>query len=443
MRKLTALLFAVALVLGTATLANAANTYTWQLIEGPNALEVWPNEANAANIFEANGGLLGRINDEAVLAVGGDVFAAGPGSCQLAPSFDCEAGSPPAFLLPAGSAEPGAPPIDSECNRQVTGCNTIPVDNPPGSHGGHTDLTKGEYSYMVIHTSTIGTQIGGKGVSFFSGSYTAAQQPYVCNDCPTTGHGKDIANQVAMDNTGSGSQVETLDVSMWGTQSSAPFGHFSLSLLSAGPGKLSVCGNGVIFQTLAVDLCIDGTQAIGNFQLVDQKVVVETYSIDVNNHANVSQPGLCNPPDCYVEKVIIPAAVAQNANATNVQRQLATTILPTDAPGQLANATVDTILYALTTSALDMDGDGVEDRNDPCPNDATDFCRLDLIGGGSCPAGQVFCLIPGGGAGCQAGALCDTRVDVDQSCFLRSADVNAVSLSVAYNAAFSIGPFDP
>jgi hypothetical protein len=450
MRKLTALLFAVALVFGTATLATAQNTYTWSLIEGAAALELWPNEANAPNIFEANGGLLGRVNTEATVAPGGDMFAASAGSCQLAPSTPCIAGSPPAFLLPVGSAEPGAPPVDSECNRQVIACNTIPVDNPFAAHGGHIASPPGEYSYMVIHTKAGATEPGGKGISFFSGSYTAVQQPYVCNDCPPTGHGKDIPNQIALDNSGNGSITNSTNVNLWITQSSAPFGHANITLTTggSGPGKLSVCGNGVVFQTLDVDLCINGTAIGGDFQLLDQKVVIETYSVDTANHASTANPGICNPPDCYVENVIIPAAAAQApgacgaGGACNVQRQLATTILPATAPEKLIDATVDTLIYALTTSLLDMDGDGVEDRNDPCPNDATDFCRLDLIGGGSCPAGTVFCLVAGGGAGCQVGALCDTRLDVDQTCDLRAPDPTAILTSIGFNSV-AIGPFDP
>jgi hypothetical protein len=458
MRKLTALVFAVALVVGMATLANAQKTYTWQLIESPSAFEVWPNQADSPSLFEANGGLLGRVNTQSILGVGGDVFAATAGSCEMAPSYDCESGSPPAFLLPTGTAEP-ATNFDSECNRQTTACNSISVvSNSWTIHGGHSADPPGEYSFMVIHTSQEGTEPGGKGISFFSGSYSAEVQPYTCNDCPPVGMGKDQANQYALHNTGAGAVTHTTDVSMWGTQSSAPFGHFSLKVNPAAqtPGIQSVCGSGIQFNSLYTDLCIDGTSPTGNFEIVDQKLVIQTYDatdLDVNNvsshWASATNVTVCNPPDCYVQNVILPAAVAQAPGACGsggvcaIQTQVATTILPSTAPGALEHATVDTLLFALTTQKLDADGDGVQDGNDPCPNDATDACTFDILASAPCPAGEVFCLDQGGAtASCKKGALCDTRLDVDQSCNLRPADTSAIFNSLAFNIV-DIGPFDP
>ena len=44
MRKLTALVFAVALVFGMASMANAQSTYTWTVINTPGASLLWPNQ---------------------------------------------------------------------------------------------------------------------------------------------------------------------------------------------------------------------------------------------------------------------------------------------------------------------------------------------------------------------------------------------------------------
>jgi hypothetical protein len=441
MRKLTALVFAAALVLGMTSMAHAQATYNYDTVRSAGALYLWPNEANSANTFEADGGLLGRV-----VTTPGGAAVTDPNqanACELAPSFPCQAGQPPVFLLPAGAAEgpPGAGG-GAECTRVVNACNAAPV--PTAGHGGHLNETEGSYSYLVIHTPAQGTGAAGKGIGFFTGSYQIVQQPYLCNDCPAGGVGKDIPNQAALDNTTAGAVSVSTNVTLWLTQSTAPFGHALVSLQNAGPGKVSVCGVGTVYQDLVTDLCVDGLQpGVGNFTIPNQKVVAHTYSVNLANHASFNDQGLCNPPDCYIENVIIPAALAQNAGTLNVQVQSATSVLPNDAPGTLANATVDSLLYFLTTQALDLDGDGLEDRNDPCPNDGTNFCLNDLLGGGLCPAGQVFCMDTTGTAGCFDGALCDTRRDANADCAVDSNDVNTVTGTLFFNSGLLVGPFDP
>lgn len=442
MRKLTALVFAVALVLGTTSMAYAQATYTWDTVRTTGAHEIWPNQADSPNIFEADGGLLGRV----VTSAGGTAPVLDPNAsnaCELAPSFPCDGSNPPNFLLATGSAE-GPPGAGGgvECNRVANGCNTAAIPTIP--HGGHLNETEGSYSYLVIHTPSQGTNPPGKGISFFTGSFQIVQQPYACNDCPAGGDGKDIPNQAALDNTGPGAVATSSNVTLWITQSTPPFGHALVSLQAAGPGKLSPCGTGIVFQDLVTDLCVDGLQpGVGNFTIPNQKVVAHVYSVNPANQASFANPGLCNPPDCYVEQVIIPAALTQNAGTLNVQVQTAASVLPGDAPGSLANATVDSLLYFLTTQSLDLDGDGLEDRVDPCPNDSTNFCLNDLLGGGLCPAGQVFCMDASGTAGCFTAALCDTRRDANADCNVDTNDVNAVQGTLFFNSGIQVGPFDP
>jgi len=139
---------------------------------------------------------------------------------------------------------------------------------------------------------------------------------------------------------------------------------------------------------------------------------------------------------------------------------VAATILPANAPGSLPNSTVDTLIFSYTTQLLDMDGDGTEDRNDPCPNDPTDGCIQDAINGGNCPAGQVFCADPNGYFGCISSALCNSRGDVNQDCAVDGVDANLTgsldgggsALPVAggdpagvsaFNTGVPVGPFDP
>jgi len=448
MRKPIALLFAAALVLGMAGLANAQQTYTWTLVEGASVALLWPNEANSPNIFEADDGLLGRVLSA--------TNPAAANTCELAPSYTCAAGNPPVFLLPAGTAEgPSNAGGGDECNRKVTSCNTAPI--PGAAHGGHAGAGGqdglGEYSYLVIHTAAQGTNPAGKGIGFFAGTFVQRSSLYTCNDCAATGRGRDENVAGSLNNTITQTTVTSLSVSLWLTQSTPPFGHAQVSLTAggAGTGSSSVCGNGLAFQNLHTDLCVDGLQpGTGNFTIPNQKVVYKTFSVDMNQHANFANQGRCNPPDCYIQNVIVPAAVAQNANAKNVQVQTASSVLPANAPGTLANATVDSLLFMFTTQSLDMDGDTIEDRLDPCPNDATDFCVQDLINGGNCPGGQVFCVDSNGDLGCLDSYLCSVRDDINQDCTSDTNDqnrlfgtANGVQGTEAFNSGLAIGPFDP
>jgi hypothetical protein len=442
------MLFAAVLVLGLVSTASAQVTYTWTLIEGPTVALLWPNEANSPNVFEADGGLLGRVIAQTSGAVSN--------VCELAPSHPCASGSPPVFLLPAGTAEgPSNAGGGDECNRRTIGCNTAVI--PGAGHGGHPAGNQdglGEYSYLVIHTPAAGTGQAGKGIGFFSGSFVQRNDPYTCNDCPPGGRGRDENVAGALTNTITQSDVTALSVSLWLTQSTPPFGHAQVSLVAggAGEGSSSVCGNGIAYQDLHTDLCVDGLQAgTGNFTIPDQKVVFNVYSVDVaGQHANFANPGRCNGPDCYVQNVLIPAAIAQNGSALNVQVQVATTVLPPNAPGTLANATVDSLLFGFTTQALDMDGDGTEDRGDACPNDPTNFCQSDLFLGGNCPAGQVFCANGFGDLGCLDSYLCNVKIDANQDCVVDGSDFSRVAGedngsdgSEAFGTGLAIGPFDP
>jgi hypothetical protein len=447
MRKFIAIAFAAALILGLAAAnnANAQKTYTWTLVESAAVALHWPDGANSPNIFEAENGLLGRIIAETSASISN--------ACELPPSSLCASGSPPAFLLPGGTAEG---PVNlgggNECNRKVIACNTLVI--PGAGHGGHPAGNQdgiGEYSYLVLHTA--GTP-GGKGIGFFAGTFVQRSDPYTCNDCPPTGRGRDTNNQAGLQNTIIASKVTALSVSLWLTQSTAPFGHAQVSLASggAGAGSVSVCGNGIAYQNLHTDLCVDGLQpGTGNFTIPDQKVITRVYSVTTSQHASFSNPGRCTPPDCYVEKVIIPAALAQNAAAKSVQVQSATTVLPPDAPGTLANGTVDSLLFSFTTQLLDMDGDGTEDRLDPCPNDGTDFCVIDLFGAGNCPAGQVFCVNAVGDLGCLDAALCNVRPDANQDCNIDGSDIVNVAGEgdgdsdglESFGSGLPAGPFDP
>ncbi len=465
MRKPIALLFTAALVLGLAGMASAqypgdavTTTYTWTLVESAGAALRWPNQAGSPNEFEANGGLLGRVLSTADEAAN---------ACEMAPSSGCSATTPPTFLLPAGTAEgPSGAGGGDECNRKVIACN-LTTEVIPGAHAGHLPLADsiGEYSYLVIHTAAQGTTAAGKGIGFFAGSFVQTADPYTCNDCPPTGRGRDEnviydTNAVctaagvpfaccsgagtgncppvnAISNTLSQSTITTESVSLWLTQSTPPFGHAQVSLVAggAGAGSSSGCGNGLAFQDLHTDLCVDALQpGTGNFTIPDQKVVYNVYSTDMGTMANFTNQGRCNPPECYIQNVIIPAAIAMDANAANVQVQVATSVLPADAPGTLANATVDSLIYAFTTQLLDIDGDGIEDRSDPCPNqDVTLFppgsgtsCVDDLINGGSCAAGSVFCEDIFGGIGCIDEFLCNHKGDANQDCLTDSLDFGRV-----------------
>jgi hypothetical protein len=491
MRKPIALLFAAALVLGVAGMANAV-TYTWTLVEGPQAANIWPNEANSGNFFEADGGLLGRVVTGATAAANasctglgtplacctgtGTGTCLGPvtnadeaNACELAPSFPCAAGQPPVFLMPANSTEgPLGTGSGSECNKKITACNVSLV--PPDTTGADTSI--GEYSYLVIHTAQEGTIPPGKGIGFFAGSFVQEQDAYVCNDCPPigSGHDENVTNSKCtgagtpwtcctgigagtcpadggLSNTTIGSVIRTLETNLWLSQSTFPFGHAQVSLAAggAGAGEASVCGNGLVYQDLITDLCSDGLAVGGNFVIPNQKTLSRTYSVTF-----ATDGSKCHAPDCYIQNVIIPAALAQDPNAKNVQILSASSILPPDAPGTLANGSVDSLLFMYTTQLIDFDGDGVEDRLDPCPMDSTDACISDIINGGNCPAGQVFCSDFNGNLGCFEAFLCNVKGDLNGDCVSDTVDSNLMT-GVAdgiggaehWNTTVPIGPFDP
>ena len=464
MRKLTALVFAVALVFAMVSTADAQRTYTWTTVRSPGAFNLWPNEANSPNIFEADLGLLGRV----VTSAAGASPVTDPGvtnACELAPSFNCDT-TRPVFLGIAAEGDDvllGGGPGDgagSECNRVVIACNdgtAVPSPEHIGVDGGHEAGDEGSYSYLVIHTKSTSTLPEGKGIGFFSGSYTVAQSLYGCNDCPAGGFGKDtndgtIANGggVALNNTGASSVAESLTVTLWLTQATAPFGHALVSLTpdGAGAGQTSSCGSGIVFQNLHTDLCLGGEEpGIGDFTIPDQKVVVRTFSITMANHASFAEPEKCNPPACYLEKVIRPTALAQNAATTNIQTQTATTILPTDAPGTLSDATVDSYLVFLTTDSLDIDNDGQIDLLDPCLNNTNPanpcLNKPAPLGGGVCAAGTVVCTDSTGTGGCFPPQFCWSRRDPNQSCKIDVGDINDVFASQLFNVPLPVGPFAP
>jgi hypothetical protein len=462
MRKPIALLFAAALVLGMASMANAA-TYTWTLVEGASVALHWPNEANSPNMFEADGGLLGRIisNTDATVA----------NVCELAPSYLCAAGNPPVFLLPAGTAEgPSGAGGGDECNRVTAAClggipsaahNAVSAAHPFGD-------TVGDYSYLVIHTASQGTNPSGKGIGFFSGTFVQQQDAYVCNDCPPIGKGHDdnvgnidctgAGTPLAcctgagtgtcdfLSNTTIGAVVKTLSTSLWLTQTTPPFGHAQVSLKAggAGAGETSVCGNGLVYQDLITDLCVDGLAAGGNFTIPDQKTVSHVYTLSCIGASK------CNGPDCYIQNVIIPAAVAANANTKAVQILAASSILPANAPGTLANASVDSLLFMYTTQEIDFDGDGNPDCSDPCPMDAADSCVTDQFTGLPCvPAGTVFCADTNGALGCFPAYQCNVKGDLNNDCLSDNTDAaqllgtNVGGGTSIFNTGLSVGPFDP
>jgi len=485
------LLLVTGLVLAVASSATAgpppppvwAQTYTWALVESPGALGVWPNEANSPNIFEADEGLLGRVVvnwDSAFGTVDSPVLDPGvPNSCELAPSYPClqpGAGGPPVFLFSGPPVVEG--PIGSgivngsECNKHTNACGPTPIVAATHLCGPGTEheICEGEYSYFVIHREPTG-----KGIGFFTGSFMNRQALPNCNGCPPMGRGKDKNSQTALSYTIPDSIVETVSINIWTTQSTPFVGHDLLNLINPGTdaGQTSLCGNGITFQDVGNNLCSDGLAGAPNFTIPDQKVSYWTYSVNMANHANFNNPNKCSPPDCYVQRVIIPAAMAQAAKypagctaagapnpcctgagtgtcgpATNVQVQKASSVLPPDAPANLQNATVDTLIFAYTTQLLDLDGDGVEDPSDPCPADNTDFCIQDLINGGNCPAGQVFCADFNGDLGCLDAFLCDFKLDVNNDCLADGNDENTLkgfplTGVEAFASTLFIGPFNP
>jgi hypothetical protein len=375
----------------------------------------------------------------------------------------------------------------------------------------------------VLHKEGTPTTLS-KGIAFFTGTYTQVQNAYTCNGCPPAGAGKDLEDvaagastntrciaaaspyaccsgagtgtctanimctgsrlplacctglqagtctdidldRYALSNTTTDAVVTPTDVSLWTTQATNGAGHSALTLGSAGAGQTSICGNGIAFQTLLSDLCFGNGSGIPpspDFTIPNQKVTFYTYSTDVaGQHASFAgDHGRCNGPDCYIQHVIIPAAIAQataaGTVARNVQVQTATSVLPPDAPIGLSNATVDSILFSWTSQLLDMDLDTTEDRLDICPNDATNSCA-DATTTNQCPqgcaAGLVACGDTLGGCVCQNPVLCNHRLDVDQNCNVSGVDSAKVAGTFYPSGAGNIrmfgfstrrvGPFDP
>jgi hypothetical protein len=375
-----------------------------------------------------------------------------PNSCENAPSYGCTPTTPPAFLLggpPFGHEGPIATILasDTECNKHTNACGPFITNNHAVPSAEHA-VAAGEYSYFVIHRDPTG-----KGIGFFTGSFTYRQASPDCNGCPPMGRGRDKNNETALSYTIPDSRVETLNIDIWTTQATPFVGHDLLTLIPPSIGQTSLCGNGITFQNVGNDLCastpVYGTQPSVNFTIPDQKVSYWTYSVNMANHANFANKEKCNPPDCYIQRVIIPAALAQSGGlARNIQVQKASSVLPADAPANLGNATVDSIIFAYTTQLLDLDGDGIEDRDDPCPQDPTDFCKQDLINGGNCGAGQVFCADFNGDLGCLDAFLCDYKLDVNNDCLADGNDEIVLKGQPttgieAFNSTLFIGPFNP
>jgi len=444
-RLLFALISGTYLVLGILPGAAYAvpKTYTWTLVESSSVWKTWPNQLNSANPFESDGGLLGRIVSHTA--------ETSANTCNLAESHPCASGEPPVFLFPAGSAEgPANNGGLTECNRKVTACSA--GFDIPGSHGGHPGSVTpfethiGEFSYFVQ------TRPGGaRSMSFISGTYTTRTDPYVCNRCPPEGSGKDIDNSAALANTRITALTQVISESLWSTQyvdGLGETGHVQITKSQSGAGQASACGDGVQFETLVVDICLDNLP-----YEVPLRWSSRIYSVNQANQASPASPGRCNGPECYVKSVIIPAALAQSASARNVQVRRATTVLPTGFPYDnfgIGNATMDFLVFAYTTQLVDQDGDAVEDRLDACPNDATNACLTNLVGSGVCPAGQVFCADGNGDLGCLDAFLCNSKGDLNNGCFSDLTDYNAlngvlngVQGTEAFNTGFSIGPFNP
>ena len=181
------------------------------------------------------------------------------------------------------------------------------------------------------------------------------------------------------------------------------------------------------------------------------KWVTRTYSTDLSQHASALDPEKCGGPDCYVRSVIIPAAELQSEGAArNVQVRQASVVLPSGAPSGFQSATLDLLTFAWTSALIDQDFDGTEDRVDPCPNDPADSCRMDLLGSGDCPAGQVFCTDSNGDLGCLDAFLCNQRGDLNNNCQSDGLDANllfgvqnGIQGAENFNTTVPIGPFDP
>ncbi len=419
--------------------AQAPTTYTWTLVESPSIHLRWPNELASGNSFEADGGLLGRVLSSTLETTAS--------TCGLAESHPCAAGEPPAVLFGDLREGPANSASGIECNRKTIACSGGSLDIP-GAHTGHpggttpSETPMGEFSYLVVQRTG-----GAKGVAFISGGYTTTKQPYACNACPPGGAGRDIDDATALSNPRLSAATQTIGVSLWTTQfadGAGPTGHTGITLAQSGAGQASVCDRGVQFETLTLDACAHESYP------VPIKWSVRTYSVDQAQHASRTNPGRCGSPDCYVRSVIIPAALAQSSQAKNVQVRRATTVLPAGAPFGMDNATLDAILFAFTTQRIDQDGDGIEDRMDPCPMDPADLCAQDFFTGSACPAGQVFCADANGDLKCIDAFLCNQRIDANQDCRIDSSDLNrtggvdnAIQGTEAFAFGLPIGPFDP
>jgi len=434
-------LLAAALVsaLATGAWAQAARTYTWTLVESPSVHLRWPNELAAANPFEADGGLLGRV-----LASTVETTAS---TCGLAESHPCAAGEPPAVLFSDAREGPANSGSGIECNRKTIACSSGSLEIP-GAHTGHPggatpdETPMGEFSYLVASRTG-----GARGLAFISGGYTTSKEPAGCNSCASPGAGKDIDSASALSGARLAAATRTLGVSLWTTQftdGTGPTGHVGITLSQSGSGQASVCDRGVQYETLTLDACEHDPYT------VPVKWSVRTYSVDQAQHASRTNPGRCNSADCTLRNVIIPAALAQSSQAKNVQVRQATAVLPAGTPLGMDNATLDLILFAYTTQRIDQDGDNVEDRLDPCPNDAADTCVQDVVNGGTCPSGQVFCADANGDLGCIDPFLCSQRGDVSGDCVSDVSDLNLLTGVLngtqgteVFNTGIPVGPFDP
>ncbi len=436
---------AACLVLGLtsgAAFAVAPKTYTWTLVESSTVWKKWPNELNSANPFESDGGLLGRIlslTDETTT-----------NACNLAESHPCASGEPPVFMFPAGSTEG---PVNGggliECNRKVNACSD--GFDIPGVHGGHAggntpnESPIGEFSYFVQ------TRPGGaRSMSFIAGSYVTRTDPFICNSCPPEGSGKDIDSAAALVNARITALTQVVGESLWSTQYTdglGETGHVSLALAQSGAGQISGCGEGVQFETLVLDICMDNLPYNAPLHWS-----VKTYSVNQAGHASLASPGRCDGPDCYVKSVIIPAALAQSSAAKNVQVRRASTVLPTGFPYDnfgIGNATMDFLIFGYTTQLVDQDGDLIEDRVDLCPNDEINECQQNF-GPGPCPAGKVFCADAFGDFLCLDPFLCNQQIDINQDCSADANDfndiggvLNGTQGTEAFGFGLPTGPFNP
>jgi hypothetical protein len=448
-RILVALFLAVSFGASPARPAAAQQTYTFTLIKGVGAALLWPNGIGWPNENEAREGLLGRI-----LTTGNGIPETNPTdqtTCALPPSYPCAAGSPPAFLLTSGYAEgPSGAGGGDECNRETVACESAAIPSP--GHGGHPGGDGvGAYSFLAIHSAPLCSDAYySRNIVFLSGQYSYVQDPYVCNTCPPAGHGKkDGTSPSTLPGNGPAAVIQPLDVSLWATQMVLPYfggafksGHMRFTLQQPGPGEVSYCGNGVFYQDLVWDFCEDGLEPGTGDLVIHQKVRMDTYSLSYDRQ-HVGERS-CEGPDCYVENVILPTAFTQDSNTLNVQVLRTYTVIDgLSDPCLLEYSNIEGLIYAYTTQPIDTDGDGTEDRVDPCPNDPADGCVYNLLTSSACPTGQIFCADLSGAPGCYAPELCDTRRDAHADCQVDTNDVISVTGTLFFNTGLPIGPFEP